>query len=115
MVIFGLHAVVAHTAQGRGEGVVIGDDHAPIPHASEIFAGEKGETAGESHGAGLFEAVFAGVGRADGLGGVFDDGDVVLIGYGEDRVHVGALSEEVDGHDGFDLVVFIGIVIEPLL
>ena len=33
------------------------------------------------------------VGRADGLARVFDDGQAMPVGYGVDRVHVGALTE----------------------
>ena len=36
-----------------------------------------------------------------GLGSVFDHRDAMLAAYLQDRVHVGHLAVEVDGHDGF--------------
>ena len=37
---------------------------------------------------------------AEGLGGVFDELEIVFAGDGGEGVHVGALAEEVDGEDG---------------
>ena len=43
------------------------------------------------------------VGGSKGLGGVFDDGEVVLGRDGVDGGHVGCLTVNADGHDGFGI------------
>src|ERR1700739_1430599 len=90
-----LAAVDAEHREPFGDGRIVGGDHATVASATEIFRGEKTETAGVAESAG--EA--AGVARTDGLRGVFDDDEIVRAGDSEDRVHVRGQSEEVDGHD----------------
>ncbi len=41
---------------------------------------------------------------ADRLGGIFDHFQIVPAGDLVDRVHVRALSEEMDRHDGFGVL-----------
>ena len=101
VVLFGLAVVGDHPGYCC-EVIVVGDDGAAVAVASEIFGGEKGCASEVSHGT-CFSGgtVGEGIVGADGLCVVFDDEEVVLLGQGEDGFHIGALSEQVHGYDGF--------------
>jgi hypothetical protein len=79
-----------------GEGIVVGGEEAGIAEGAEVLGGEKTEGAAEAEGADRA----TGVAGTEGLGGVFDDGEFVRSGQGEDGVHVGGLAEKMNGDEG---------------
>ena len=93
------HAVIPKCPHFGREGVIVADDHSCIAEGSEVFGGVEGEPAGLADGTGGPE----GVAGAEGLSGVFEDGNAERASEMEDGVHVGALAEEVDGNNGFGL------------
>ena len=86
--------LVAPFGEGRAEARVVRADEAAVAAADvfELVEGIAGEITEESDG-------FAAVGRAPGLGAVFDDEQVMLAREGHDRVHVGRVAGEMDDHD----------------
>ena len=75
-----------------------GGEQAGIAKGAEVFGGveaEGGEVAERSG----WSAV---PGGSEGLGGVFDEEQVVALLQGGEGVPVGALAVEMDGEDGFD-------------
>src|SRR5437867_149076 len=88
-------AAVVDGAAGFGQIIIAGGDDSAFA-GGEIFARLKGEGAQIADGAG--GAVV--VARAMGVGGVFDDSQLVLLGDRHDRIHVGDLAGEMDGNDG---------------
>jgi len=83
----------------RGGG---GGDEAGVAHGAEIFCGVEAEggSVAESSGGDVVP------GGSEGLGGVFDEYEVVVLLEGGERVPVGALAVEMDGEDGFDISCF---------
>lgn len=77
------------------DGGVVAND-VPAFAGCDGFVGEEGEAADVTKGANVLPVVV----NADGLGGVFDDVQVVLVGECADVAHVGAHAGEVNGHDG---------------
>jgi hypothetical protein len=101
------HAVVAEATHFCGESVVFAGDHSGIAEGAEIFCGVEGIPTGFADGACGSE----GVRCAEGLGGVFEDGNAVGGADASDGVHVCAAAEEVDGADGFGVgVLFEGVI-----
>ncbi len=76
-----------------------GGDEAGVSEGAEIFRGVEAEGGGVAEGSGG-RAV---PGGSEGLGGVFDEEEVVALLEGGEGVPVGALAVEVDGQDGLDL------------
>ena len=76
---------------------IIGDDHASVTGAAKIFGWKEAEAAVVSDGAGTLSLVF----RSDGLGGVFDDDQIVLFRDVHNGGHIGHLAEQVDRDDCF--------------
>jgi len=93
-IFFGL-AVVAKGTNARGEFGRIGYDHAGVTVGAEIFCGIKTNASGVAERA----SAAAFVGCADGLGVVFDDGQVAGFGEGEDGVHVCGEAVEMNDDD----------------
>jgi len=94
-IFFGL-AVVAKDTNARGEFGRIGYDHAGVAVGTEIFRGIKTEAGGVGERAGA--AAF--VGGADGLGVVFDNGQVARLRESENGIHVCGEAVEMDDDDG---------------
>src|SRR5207237_5099810 len=86
---------VVNGSAGFGQLVVVGGDDSTFA-GGEILARLEREGAHVADGAGgaIVERC------AVGVGGVFDNGEVVLFGNRHDRVHVGDLPGEMDGDDG---------------
>jgi len=82
-----------HTLEGS---LVFGGDEAGFTEGPEVL----GEVEAESGGVGEAAGFAAFVGRAVGLGSVFDDLESVLAGDAEDGVHVGGLAVDVHRYDG---------------
>ncbi len=90
-------AMGADGAHFIGEFVVAGEQRAAFAVATQGF---RGEEAGAGN-LGDAAAALAVLGRAEALGGVFDDGDVVFCGDFVDCVAAGHLAEQADWDDGF--------------
>ena len=95
VVLLGLAVVAEHLDLFR-QLLVVGHDGPGLAEGAQIFPRIEAEAAGNAHGAGLFTLVEGPV----GLAGVLEDGDIVLLGDCQDRVHVGGLTEEMHGDDG---------------
>jgi hypothetical protein len=77
------------------EGRVVGQQGTGITESTEILAGKKADGAEVANRAGLLATISC----AHRLGGVLDDFQTVLRRQITYAVHVGHLSEEVDGDD----------------
>ena len=75
--------------------VVVGDDDAALATGAEVLARIEAEAAGQADAAGARASIFSAV----RLAGILDDGNAVALGDRRDRVHVGHLAVEMDGHD----------------
>ena len=100
----------AHAVGAEDAGVVVdggggGGDEAGVAHGAEIFCGVEAEGCGVAEGAGGGAVP----GGSEGLGGVFDEEEVVVLFQGGECVPVGALAVEVDGEDGFDVAARWGL------
>ena len=94
------HAVGTHAA---GVGVECGGgggDEACVAHGAEVFGGVKAEGGEIAEGSGG-DGVPCG---SEGLGGVFDEEEIVLVLESGEGIHIGALAVEVDWEDGFHVV-----------
>ena len=108
MEVFRLHAVVAQLAANDicVFGVVT-DHHTTVAESTEIFGGEKGQTAHVPEGAGGVTVLLC----TDRLRGVFDHQQIVLTSESIDGAHVGHLPKQMHrcdrasfvGDHGFDL------------
>ena len=96
MMIFRLHAVHAKDGRAFGEIGVVRAEQAGVAKRAEIFGGVKTKRAAGAERAGLAAMIFC----AEGLRGVFDDGEVVRPREGENAIHVRGLAIEVHGDDG---------------
>src|SRR6266550_5954717 len=87
-------AAVVDGSAGFGQVVVVGGDDSTFA-GGEILARLEREGAHVADGAGgaIVERC------AVGVGGVFDDREIVLVSTRHDGVHVGDLPGEVDGDD----------------
>ena len=74
-----------------------GGDEAGVSHGAEIFCGVEAEGGGVAEGSGGDVVP----GGSEGLGGVLDEYEVVVLLEGGEGVPVGALAVEMDGEDGF--------------
>jgi hypothetical protein len=85
-------AVIAQIAHALRHSGIAGGDHAGIAVGAQVLSGIKTESGRRAQGPCAGVPPF----RADGLGGVFDDGEFEFFGDGMEFVHVGALAEEMD-------------------
>lgn len=90
-------AVIAEGAQARVESRGIRDNHAAIAGGAEIFCGIKTDASDVSKRAGATTLV----GGADGLGVVFNEGNVVFLSDFAKGIHVCGETVKMDGDDGF--------------
>lgn len=93
----GLAAVgfVGGEAKFSGEGGVVGDDDTAVA-ATDVFEFVETVAAAETEMA----DGFAVIGGAVGLGAVFDDGDVFLLGDLLERIEIAGVAGKVHGDDG---------------
>ena len=76
---------------------VIRRDQPAVAHSPEIFRRKKTEGPRIPEGPGVSTAATG----ADGLAGVFKDLDAASISQFHDGLHIGTLTEEMHGDDGF--------------
>src|SRR5436309_3450509 len=88
-------AVVPEETRLFRDSIVVGQDHAAFPGRHVLRRVER-EAGGVAEVARLLAVVLG----AGGLGRVLDDRDPAFPCRGEDRVHLGGLAIQVDGHDG---------------
>ena len=88
-------SLVGERAQERGERGVVGRDHAALARR-HLLVGVEGEDRRGARAADLAAAVLA----ADGLAGVLDDRQPVLLRDRAERVHVARVAEDVHWEDG---------------
>ena len=93
--------MVAEAPDFCGEFVIFAGDHAGVSEGAEIFCGIERVPTCFSDGACGSE----GVGGAESLCGVFENGNAMVCADVADGGHVGAAPEEVDGADRFGLGV----------
>ena len=82
--------------QPRGELGIVRRDHAAVAGAAEVFRREEAEAAHRAEHSRLTAAI----GAADRLRRVFNDRQAIPHRRSPQGVHVGALAEQVDWHDG---------------
>ena len=87
-------AVVPEETRLFRDSIVVGHDHAAFPGRHVLRRVER-EAGGVAEVARLLAVVLG----AGGLGRVLDDRDAAVPGDGEDRIHLGGLAVQVDGHD----------------
>jgi hypothetical protein len=95
VVVLRVHAVSPEERHRAREAGVVGGHEPAVPEGAEVLAGEERkapDVSDRAHRA----VVMAG---ADGLGRVLDDGHAACAGCSQDRIHLCALPEEVDGDD----------------
>ncbi len=90
------HAMGAQQAHFFSQIVAVRDEHAALA-GGEVLVGEEAEAADVTPGAEV-ATVQPGPG---GVGGVFDDGQVVAPGNVEDLGHAAGIAAVVDDQDGF--------------
>ena len=95
VVIFRMRAVPAQEADLVGQGAVLSDHGPAVAEAAEVLRREKRIAADRPHRSGPASSVF----RANRLGGVLDDRQIVPPRDVENRIHLGALAEQVHRHD----------------
>ncbi len=104
VVVAAAHAVGAEHAGAfvnvGGEGC----DEAGVSEGAEVFGGVEAEGGGVAEGSGGDSVP----GGSEGLGCVFDEEEVEAVFEGGKGVPVGALTVEVDGEDGADVVTARG-------
>lgn len=85
-----------HDAASFGPGVVVGADHPPFPGGDRLggIEAEAGKIADLAD-----HTPFVAGGK--GMGGIFDHGQAMFLGYSLDGVQVGGQTGDVDGDDGF--------------
>ncbi len=88
-----MHAQTLHALRPLG---VAGDDHAGVAVGAEVLGRIEAETAHTAETAGALALVLG----AERLGSVLDEDQVVALGDVPERLHVGALAEQVDDEDG---------------
>ena len=104
MVVAHHHAVVGYRAHPSGQRIVIGEDCATIAVATQVLRGEETSATYVAHRRGLFLATIAErIYGADGLARIFHDIQVMFLGECHQGFHVGALTEEMNGHNSFGL------------
>ena len=69
--------------------------HATFTKGLNVLGGLEAKRTEIADGANAAPLVF----RAWGLGAVFDDHETMLLGQGNQRIHVGGQPVKVDGHD----------------
>ena len=99
MVILGFGSVHAQDAELFCKFIVVGCDHAGVAKGAEVFRREETKASHFADPAHAFVAVF----RADGLGRILDDGDVVFLCDSYNWCEVCCLTKEMHGHNGFCL------------
>ena len=87
-------ALVRERAHLRGERGVVGRDHAALPRR-HLLVGVEREHRGRAGAADALAAALA----ADGLAGVLDDREPVLVGDRAERLHVARVAEDVHRQD----------------
>ena len=88
-----------HTLRQR---IVVGEDRAAVAVATQVLRGEERRAADVAYRTGLLRlAVGEGELCADSLAGVLHHVDMLLAREFHQRLHVGALTEQVHRHDGF--------------
>src|SRR4051812_25788853 len=95
VVVFRMRAMPAQKADLVGKGTILRDDRAAVAEAAEVLRRENRITADRAHRPGAAALVF----RADRLGGVFDDGQLMLVSNIKNRVHLGTLPKQMHRHD----------------
>jgi len=79
--------------------VVVGQDETAVARRAKVLGHVEADSRGDAIVAGVLAVVVAG----DGLSGVLDDEEVVLLGKGGERIDVDELPEEVDREDRLGL------------
>jgi hypothetical protein len=92
-----LGAMIAEPADGTVDRFIVSHDRAAIAERAQVLLDDEAGAYSVAQLADL-ESVAA---RADGLGVVLDDQQIVLVGNFADGAHVGALAVEMDGHQRF--------------
>ena len=83
-------------AETIGQSRVAGRNQATVACGAEILGGEKAETTDSAKAANWA----SGIARADGLCGVFDDGNALRRSKLQNRIHIRRQAKKMDGHDG---------------
>ena len=86
----------ADFAAGFGKRIVTGKDRAAVAIASQRLAGKETGTADGAEIAAFPAFVFG----AETLGGILNHGQTVPVRNRIERIHVGRLAVETDGHNG---------------
>ena len=98
VVVAAAHAVLTEHFGALGEVAGVGGDHAGVACGTEVFGGIEAEGGDVAEGSG-FDSTPLG---APGLGGVFDEREVALLGDAGEGSPVSTLAKEVNGEDGAD-------------
>ena len=102
VVIAHLHAVVRNHAKFLGKRIIIGKHRTSVAVATEVLRREKARGPYMPNRSGLLaRAIAEGVVGANGLTVILYHIQVVLVGNGHDRFHIGTLTKEMHGHNGF--------------
>ena len=86
---------------GRGGG----GDEAGVTVCAEVFGGVEAEGGGVAEGSGGGAVP----GGSEGLGGVFDEEELVALLEAAKDIHISALAVEVDGEDGLGGLADAGV------
>ena len=89
-------SMVAELEHAVVDAIVVREDGASVAQAAEGFGGEKADGGGGSKG----PCALVAEAGAEGLGGVFNNNEAVLVGDGFKRCHVGGASVELGWENG---------------
>src|SRR3970040_2188316 len=101
MVIFRDSAMHAQHLYLRRKLSIAGRYQTPVAKAAEGFAGKKGKATDGTDRPGKLRFTGDRSPRAAGLGDIFDDPQVVLLGQRREFLHSAALTEEVNRQQRF--------------
>src|SRR5260370_19519680 len=101
VVLFSLSMIAQHP-RFLCEHFIVSRDRSRLATRPEVFAGIETECGNSPHRPSYSPAIFLfrEILRAVGLAGVFNDDQLVMLGYFQKRIHIGHLSIKIDRNDG---------------
>ena len=96
VIVLGLHAVIAETAEVVRHIRIVGRHKSAIAKATEILRWEETKATRRATRTGAGTACIAG---SNGLRSIFDDRHTKRVRNRQDAVHIHRLPKEMDGHD----------------
>ena len=98
MIIFWLAPMNPKHLHNFGQLFIIRDNHSTVAESAQVLAGKEGETSHMPYRSGLPSFIIPSANR---LGRIFDHMDTFAFHNLHNWIHLGALAEQMHGHDCF--------------